>query len=398
MRSSTKMSLLVGIIFIVMGVMVALASAQEPTDGEATPESTAAAESTAAPELTSTPDAEATPELISTPEPASDAYCLLCHTQPDLVWELPSGEALSVTIDPSVLANSVHGESSAEGALACADCHPDFRYPHPVSLSQTVREFQIERYAICRNCHEDQYTRAQDSVHGEFLRQGRLEAATCIDCHGGHDIQTPNEPRQRISLTCGRCHGAIFEEFRGSVHGAALLDENNPDVPTCIDCHGVHNIQNPMTTLFRTSSPELCATCHADSELMSTYDISTQVFDSYVADFHGTTVELFEHETPGVVTNQAVCFDCHGVHNIQAVDGEGVSTIRENLLTTCRQCHPSASADFSAAWIGHYPATPETHPLFYYLNALYDILIPGALVLFGVVIVSDLFRRLRRRS
>lgn len=386
MMDKTKMSLLViGTVCILLGAMFSgmfdTASAQEQS-GET-------------PTATTEPEAVATAE--PTPEPASDGYCLLCHAKPDQVWELPSGETLSVTIDPTVLGHSVHGESNPEGALACADCHPSFRYPHPATLSQTVREFQIERYAVCRNCHEDQYTRAQDSVHGEFIREGRLEAATCIDCHGGHDIQPPDEPRQRISLTCGRCHGVIFEEYRTSVHGIALLDENNPDVPTCIDCHGVHNIENPTTTLFRTGSPELCAKCHADTELMGKYDISTHVFDSYVSDFHGSTVVLFEHESPDAVTNKAVCFDCHGVHNIQAVDDEqGVSSIRETLLTTCRECHPSASADFSAAWIGHYPSTPETHPFLYYLTIFYNALIPIASGIVGIVIVSDLFRRLRR--
>ncbi|MBL8165609.1 MAG: cytochrome c3 family protein [Anaerolineae bacterium] len=374
MMTRIRVSLLiVGSLLIMLGAMVGLATAQEPAS---------------APEATPSPEATA--------EPASDAYCLLCHTKPDQVWHLPSGENLSVTIDPTVLANSVHGTASSEGPLACADCHPNFRYPHPATLSQTIREFQVERYAICRDCHAEQYQRAQDSVHGEFLREGRLEAATCIDCHGGHDIQTPDEPRQRISLTCGRCHGAIFETFRSSIHGTALLDESNPDVPTCIDCHGVHNIENPLTTEFRSGSPDLCATCHADAELMGKYNISTHVFDSYVADFHGSTVELFEHESPGVVTNKAVCFDCHGVHDIQAVDDAGVASIRETLVTTCRQCHPGASADFSAAWIGHYPATPETHPLLFFVRSLYNVLLPVGLIIVGILIVSDLVRRLRR--
>lgn len=368
--------LVVGLLLIAFGLMVGVATAQEATE---TPEET--------------------PIAAPTPDPASDAYCLLCHTKPDQVWKLPSGESLSVTIDPTILAQSVHGESNPEGSLACADCHPNFRYPHPASLSQTVREFQVGRYAVCRSCHEEQYVRAQDSVHGEFLHRGRLEAAMCVDCHGGHDIQTPNEPRQRISLTCGRCHGAIFEEFRTSVHGAALLDENNPDVPTCIDCHGVHNIDNPTTIEFRSSSPELCATCHADETLMAQYNISTQVFDSYVAEFHGSTVTLFDHESPGAVTNKAVCFDCHGVHNIQAVtdNEQGISSVRENLLETCRQCHPDASPDFSAAWIGHYAITPQTHPGLYSAETLYNVLIPGGFGIVAVLIGSDLFRRVRRR-
>ncbi|MCL4251836.1 MAG: cytochrome C [Anaerolineae bacterium] len=341
-----------------------------------------------------------TPEVTQTPEeePASDAYCLLCHTKPDQVWHLPGGETLSVTIDPQVLAGSVHGESSPEGALACADCHPNFRYPHPPTTARTTREFRLERYAVCRNCHEDQYTRAQDSVHGAFLRAGRLEAAVCVDCHGGHDIQPPDEPRQRISLTCGRCHGAIFEEYRLSVHGSALLDEGNPDVPTCIDCHGVHDIQNPTTTLFRVRSPELCANCHANDELMGKYDISTHVFDTYLSDFHGSTVTLFEQEAPDVVTNKAVCYDCHGVHNIKAVEAGTDTAIRENLLTTCQQCHPGATADFSNAWLGHYPATMESQPVLFLANRLYDVLIPVVIAVLVILIGSELIRRIRQRQ
>ncbi|MBK8027083.1 MAG: cytochrome c3 family protein [Chloroflexi bacterium] len=381
-----------GILCLLMGVFVSLTFAQDAAP-EATAEQTADSASSSAPVAP-----EATPETGEAEvDESSDAYCLLCHTKPDQVWNLPGGESLSVTIDPSILAGSVHGAASSEGPLACAECHPNFRYPHPLSLSQTVRDFQVERYAICRDCHEEQYTRAQDSVHGAFLRAGHLEAATCVDCHGGHDIQTPDEPRQRISLTCGNCHGVIFETYRTSIHGSALMGENNADVPTCIDCHGVHDIGDPTSASFRVSSPELCATCHADAELMDKYDINTHVFDSYLTEFHGTTVALFNAEEPERATNKAVCFDCHGVHNIQAVDSEaGTSSIRENLLTTCRQCHPDAGADFDSAWIGHYPATADTHPVFFTVNRLYDVLIPAAFGLVAIVMGTDLFRRVRR--
>lgn len=309
---------------------------------------------------------------------------------------LPSGETLSVSIDPAVLGGSVHGASSSDGALGCNDCHPNFRYPHPATTARTIREFQLDRYAVCRDCHADQYTRAQDSVHGAFLRAGHIEAAVCVDCHGGHDIQPPDEPRQRVSLTCGRCHGAIFEEYSASVHGQALLGEDNPDVPTCIDCHGVHDIANPTTVLFRTRSPELCAECHADADLMGQYGINPNVFDTYLTDFHGSTVALFEGESEGGgVTNKAVCYDCHGVHNIQPV--EDGTAIRETLVTTCRTCHPDASADFSNAWIGHYPATAESQPALFTAGRLYDLVIPLAVIFPLGFIGSEFIRRLRSR-
>ncbi len=330
------------------------------------------------------------------PQKLSNAYCLLCHAKPDRTWKLPSGETLSLTVDPTVLAKSVHGDSNAKGALACADCHVDYSYPHPVETSQTARDFTLGRYAACRSCHQDQYTRAQDSVHGAALRTGRREAAVCIDCHGAHDIQPPDKPRQRISLTCGKCHGAIFDQYRSSVHGAALLSENNPDVPTCIDCHGVHNIQNPTTSLFRVRSPELCSKCHANNDLMTKYKISTHVHDSYLTDFHGSTVALFEQQDPRVPTNKAVCYDCHGVHNIQPVKNGNLEPVRENLLTACKQCHPTATTNFPAAWIGHYPATAGAHPLLFGVTGLYNLLVPGVVGILGILVGTDLFRRIRR--
>ncbi len=53
---------------------------------------------------------------------------------------------------------------------------------------------------------------------------------------------------------------------------------------------------------------------------MDKYGISTQVLNTYVADFHGTTVTLFEKQSPDAQTNKPVCYDCHGVHDIAATD------------------------------------------------------------------------------
>ncbi len=334
--------------------------------------------------------------LDEAPKP-SNAYCLLCHAKPDQTWKLPSGETVSLTVDASILAKSVHGDASSKGALVCADCHGNYRYPHPVQTVQTLRQFTLTRYATCRNCHEDQYTRSQDSVHGAALRAGRPEAAVCVDCHGGHDIQPPNKPRERISLTCGKCHGAIFDQYRNSVHGKALFTENNPDVPTCIDCHGVHNIQNPTTAAFRVRSPDVCSKCHSDEALMAKYKISTHIQESYLTDFHGSTVTLFEQQDPKIPTNKAVCFDCHGVHNIQPVKSGNVSAIRDNLLTTCRQCHPDATVNFPDAWIGHYPATPTSHPILFTVDGIFRALLPVSAGVVVIMVGADFFGRLRQR-
>lgn len=328
-------------------------------------------------------------------EPPSDEYCLLCHEETDMEWELPSGESLSLSIDPAVIEGSVHGLDNPEGQLACADCHVNHRFPHIALDVETKREFVLERYASCRSCHDDQYLHAQDSVHGEALRDGQLDVAVCIDCHGGHDIQPPDEPREHISLTCGSCHGAVLDLYSTSVHGKALFEEQNSDVPTCVDCHGVHEIADPTTADFRVRSPSLCIDCHSDDELMDKYDISTNVEDSYLTDFHGTTVAFFEQQDPDVATNKAVCYDCHGVHDIQRVEE---ADVRENLLATCRQCHPDADSNFPEAWVGHYEPTLESNPTLVIADSIYDALLPGFIGIFALLISTDLFRRLRRRS
>jgi predicted CXXCH cytochrome family protein len=201
---------------------------------------------------------------------------------------------------------------------------------------------------------------------------------------------------QLVVHVCSNCHVRIFAQYKESVHGQALLVDNDTNAPDCVDCHGVHGINHPTTALARNRSPELCAKCHADEELMKQYGISTNVFDSYLADFHGTTLSLFSQQDPDVASNKAVCYDCHGVHNITPADDTKSQVAKQNLLATCQQCHPNATADFPDAWVGHFQPTAEDHPLLFVVKWFYKILIPAVLGGFGVLVASDVFYRGRR--
>ncbi|MCA9932588.1 MAG: cytochrome c3 family protein [Anaerolineales bacterium] len=323
-------------------------------------------------------------------------YCLSCHSQPDFTLTFPNGDTKSLTVDADAFHNSVHGVNNPWNPLNCTDCHQNYTFPHEPVTSQSLREYNLDRYTLCIRCHEQQYEKTLDSTHGVALEAGNWDAAVCTDCHGNHDTPPPDEPRQRISHTCQKCHSEIFDEYAESIHGTALLEESNPDVPTCIDCHGVHNINDPTTALFRVRSPELCANCHADDELMAKYDISTDVFDTYVADFHGTTVTLFEHQDPNVETNKAVCYDCHGVHNIKAPDDPDAG-IKANLLVTCQQCHPNASENFPDSWTSHFKPSLEHNPLVYLINLFYQIVIPTTVVFLSFLVLTDVYRKIRMR-
>ena len=323
-------------------------------------------------------------------------YCLSCHSQPDLTLTFANGDTLSLAIDESGFHDSVHGLDNPWQPLQCNNCHENYYFPHAPVMAASAREYTLEKYPVCANCHEPKYEAALDSVHAVALAEGNLEAAVCTDCHGAHDTPPPAEPRQRIAHTCGQCHGAIFEEYADSIHGEPLLAENNPDVPTCIGCHGVHNIADPTTALFRIRSPQLCAGCHADATLMEQYDLSTDVFETYVADFHGTTVTLFEHQDPTVETNKAVCYDCHGVHDIEDPD-DPEAGIKAHLLQTCQQCHPDATTNFPDSWTSHFRPSLERNPLVYLVELFYAVFIPATVGFFGFLVMTDVYRRTRLR-
>jgi hypothetical protein len=129
---------------------------------------------------------------------------------------------------------------------------------------------------------------------------------------------------------------------------------------------------------------------------MTRYGISTNVFDSYVADFHGETVALFEHEDPSLPSDKAVCFDCHGVHNIRPVD-DPENGIKANLLIACRQCHPDATENFPDAWTSHYEPSLEHNPLVYLVDSFYQVVIPVTLIGLGFLILTDIYRRVKTR-
>jgi predicted CXXCH cytochrome family protein len=322
------------------------------------------------------------------PQQAGDnGACLACHANPNLTYEFASGEVWSLYVDEELFGTSVHGQQG----FACTACHIDLEgYPHPPLKVSSSRFYQLEQYQACAQCHDEVYQKSLDSIHAQELAAGNWNAAICTDCHGAHDTTPPNQPRAKIPRTCSKCHAGIYSEYLESVHGEALVDEGNLDVPTCIDCHGVHNQEDPRTAQFRLNSPQLCGTCHTNPALMGKYGISTNVFDTYVADFHGTTVTLFERQSPDLPTNKPVCYDCHGVHNMKRSDDPESQVFQENLLRTCQKCHPDATENFSASWLSHYEPDLERYPVVFFVDLFYKIFIPAVLGFMGLYVAVDL--------
>lgn len=306
--------------------------------------------------------------------------CLACHGDEDLSLALPSGEIRSLYIDQQAFSHSVHGDK-----LDCTDCHVDITdVPHPSRPFKTLREFSIAYYEQCKRCHFANYTKTLDSVHYARFARGDQRAPLCVDCHGAHAITRPDEPRSKISETCARCHQEISAAYVRSVHGRALLEEENRDVPVCTDCHRSHNIVDPRSQDWRLSIPGLCGSCHTDERLMARYGLSTKVLQTYLADFHGMTASLYRTGRARVSAPTALCTDCHGIHDIMKVREPGSRVMQANLVNVCRKCHPDATENFPAAWLSHYEPSWKQAPLVYAVKLFYTIFIPfvvGGLVL-----------------
>ncbi len=308
------------------------------------------------------------PVRAKPPMQETEKYCLSCHSDPSLSITLPDGETLSLYIAPDELRHSVHSSVGIE----CEACHNDIsEYPHPKIKYRTKRELSLSYYQTCEKCHSANYTKTLDSMHAQAAEAGNQDAPVCTDCHGAHDVRPPDEPRSVISETCRQCHTEIVDTYRQSVHGAALMQDENPDVPVCTDCHGVHNIQDPRTNQFRVDEPEMCAGCHADQELMAKYGLSADVYDVYKRSWHGADVSVYKARWPTISHESAICSDCHGVHDIQPTEDPASKVNQANLLSTCRQCHPDVGPNWTDAWTGHNEISLERTPFLYYVDIFY---------------------------
>jgi hypothetical protein len=132
----------------------------------------------------------------------------------------------------------------------------------------------------CADCHfanaPGSAARSRDwEVH---LRDWDLSAHAwadvgCDRCHGGDPTTfepmaahrgvlhwtNPSSPVNRVNLprTCGACHTGPFVAFQKSRH-FALLQGNNPVVPTCTTCHGAAGENRPSPKALERT----CAGCH----------------------------------------------------------------------------------------------------------------------------------------
>jgi len=249
--------------------------------------------------------------------------CLACHSDPDLTGEV-RGHEVSVFVDPTTFAESVHGD------LSCVMCHQDLDgadLPHEDTLAPVD----------CSICHDAASQAHRASLHGKALARGDEMAPTCSDCHGKHDIRSHTDPDSptatiNVPVLCGKCHregspvsrthtidqSNILSNYSQSIHGEGLYRQGLTVTAVCTSCHTAHDIlphEDPRSSINRNNITRTCTHCHARIE-----QVHRQVIDG----------KLWETE-PGKIP---VCVDCHSPHKIRNVLYPAGAANRD-----CLRCH-----------------------------------------------------------
>ncbi|HIE52454.1 MAG TPA: hypothetical protein EYP85_11900 [Armatimonadetes bacterium] len=129
---------------------------------------------------------------------------------------------------------SVHGTAQAQGqreAADCVHCHGSHAIRKVEDPGSSVNRARVP--TTCARCHAEAQLMEQyglnpytyetyvRSFHGKKQALGSPRTATCVSCHGVHNIQAPEDPRSTAyplnrMRTCGQCHPGATENFARS--------------------------------------------------------------------------------------------------------------------------------------------------------------------------------------
>jgi predicted CXXCH cytochrome family protein len=272
--------------------------------------------------------------IASPSTPPSEGNCVKCH----------AGQLIPrFSIPTASVAASVH--RSLEHP--CVACHGgDPREPtlraHDASRGFKGRPAPKDIPWVCGGCHSDaayirrfsaslsvdQLALFRVSEHGRALERGEIRAATCVSCHGYHDVRRVSDAKSpmhalHVADTCATCHSdrehpahrhsknSPRSRWLKGVHAKALLEDGDSSAPTCNDCHGDHGAAPPGVSDIHNA----CGTCHAQQS------------------------DLFQrspHSSAYKKLGFGECAECHGRHDVRpasdAMLGDGESAV-------CVRCH-----------------------------------------------------------
>jgi cytochrome b subunit of formate dehydrogenase len=309
-------------------------------------------------------------------------------------------------------ATSAHGSQRARSERIAPDCLTCHRKAIDGARSKkpTV-EFKLAQAQLCESCHADKPEVAgrsalgakfvasfDNSVHGAALQAGKVESASCVDCHGAHAMNPAvvagaKINRVHVAGTCAKCHGKQADEYATSVHAMAL-QKGNRDSASCTSCHGEHDIKrhtDPTSPIHKANlAQEVCAECHASVRLTKKYGLSSDTFKTFADSYHGLAVR-------GGAVEVVNCASCHGVHAIKAQNDPTSSVNKANLPQTCGECHRGANARFAVGAVHSDVTQKAASPVLYWIANIYVgliVVVVGGMALHNLL---DFLKKTRRK-
>ncbi|HET7452798.1 MAG TPA: cytochrome c3 family protein, partial [Thermoanaerobaculia bacterium] len=306
---------------------------------------------------------------------------------------------------------SAHGRALARNVSGAPDCLTCHRQDPIGTIEVPFATRKIAQEKMCLSCHlKNPAVRAkmpsagfiesyETSVHGRALAAGNSAAPTCIDCHGSHGMNKPLTPGSNVAKLeiphlCAKCHAREASQYAASVHGTALA-RGMKDAPVCTDCHGEHNVlprRDPNSPIAAANvSARVCTPCHASLQLAQKYALPGDRSQSYADSFHGMA-------SRGGVVEVANCASCHGAHDILPSSDPRSRIARANLAATCGRsgCHAKANERFAVGRV-HVTGTRDKDPLLFVIATIYIVLIIGTIGGMLAHNALDFVRKLRHR-
>jgi formate dehydrogenase gamma subunit len=297
--------------------------------------------------------------------------------------------------------------NGVKGAPGCVDCHGEHAIKASSDTSSATSRSHIA--GTCLKCHlDDPEVRSrvgpsagfiasyEKSVHGQAIKSGNDAAATCVDCHTGHEVRKASDPlsgvaKQNIATTCAQCHADIRDQYQESIHGKSLA-RGIIAAPTCTDCHGEHLILSPKDARSPVAganlSTQVCSPCHASMKLTEKFGLASDRYQSFADSYHG----LANKAGSVVVAN---CASCHGVHDIKPSWDSTSRISPARLAETCGQCHPGATVSFAKGAVHVIPSSGQDR-LLYFVSSSYIILIVVMIGGMSLHNILDFLKKSRR--
>ncbi len=227
----------------------------------------------------------------------------------------------------------------------------------------------------CMMCHED--PELEGMLHGRMVsmfvdtmvfERSVHNGNSCISCHTSAADEGFPHADELKPVNCGECHKQEMTDNSKGIHGQALL-MNDPNAPSCKECHGHHDIlhyTDPNSRTYKMNIPFLCGKCHQEGEVVARiYDVSEHnVIENYTQGIHGRG--LFE---AGLIVT-ATCNNCHGNHLILPHTSPNSSISANRIAGTCMVCHIKIEATHKKVIRGELwekdpsiiPSCSECHP------------------------------------